>query len=253
MKYAIIKIGGSILSNLSETIIEDILTLKKQGYTPIIVHGGGPFINKQLSKMGVESKFEDGLRVTNDEVLLQTANTLIGEVNPNIVHQINQQEPIAIGVNGIDMNLFNVKPLHTKYGFVAECASVNQDAVHNICSNSIPVVAPIGIMRENGQRYNINADSLAYKMASEMKGDLFLISDIPGVLIKDKVKPELSVNDINNYIETTEIYGGMIPKVKGAISAIKEGCKSVKIISGSSEHSLLKSSKSGLIGTTITP
>jgi len=252
VKYAVIKIGGSILNNLSQTIIEDILTLKKENYVPIIVHGGGPFINKQLSKMGVESKFVDGLRVTDDEVLRQTSNTLIGEVNPQVVYQINQHAPIAIGVNGIDMNLFDIEPLHSKYGYVAECSSVNKDAIEQICLNSIPVVAPIGIDRNSGQRYNINADSLAYKIASEMKGDLFLISDIPGVLIKDEVKSNLSINDINNYIETTEIYGGMIPKVTGAITAIEDGCKSVKIIPGASEHALLKSSISNKVGTTIT-
>ncbi|WP_239749360.1 acetylglutamate kinase [Mammaliicoccus sp. H-M34] len=252
MKYAVIKIGGSILNNLSKSIIEDILTLKKQNYVPIIVHGGGPFINMQLSKIGVESKFVDGLRVTDEEVLLQTSSTLIGEVNPQVVFQINQYEPLAIGVNGIDMNLFDIEPLHPKYGFVAECSSVNKAALELICSNSIPVVAPIGIDSISGQRYNINADSLAYKIASEMEGDLFLISDIPGVLIKDEVQANLSIKDINNYIETTEIYGGMIPKVTGAISAIKDGCKSVKIISGSSEHALLKSSISNEIGTTIT-
>ena len=252
MKYAVIKIGGSVLSNLSQTIIEDILTLKSQNYMPIIVHGGGPFINRQLTKIGIESKFVDGLRVTDEEVLLQTSSTLIGEVNPQVVFQINQHDSLALGINGIDMNLFDIKPLDSKYGFVAECTSVNKETLANICSTSIPVIAPIGIDRSTGQRYNINADSLAYKIASEMEGDLFLISDIPGVLIKDEVQSHLSINDIHNYIEATEIYGGMIPKVTGAISAIKEGCKSVKIISGSSDHALLKSSHSNKIGTTIT-
>lgn len=252
MKYAVIKIGGSILNDLSQTIVEDILDLRKNNYIPIIVHGGGPFINKQLDKIGVESNFVDGLRVTDSEVLQQTANTLIGEVNPRIVHQVNQQEPVAIGINGMDLNLFDISPLDKKYGFVAECQAVNKKSLEMLCQNFIPVIAPIGMDRQNNQQYNINADSLAYKIASEMNADLFLISDIPGVLIKNEVQTNLNVQEIYEYIETSEIYGGMIPKVTGAISAIKEGCTSVKIIPGSTEHALLNSSNSEMVGTTIT-
>ncbi|MCR1874149.1 acetylglutamate kinase [Mammaliicoccus lentus] len=251
MKYAVIKIGGSILSDLCDTIIEDIHALKKDNYTPIIVHGGGPFIKKQLNRLGVESKFLDGLRVTDEQTLLQTVNTLIGEVNPKIVHQVNCKETLAIGLNGIDLNLFEIEPINEKYGYVAECLSVNKPVLADICKLAIPVIAPIGINHENGQKYNINADSLAYKIASEMNADLFLVSDIPGVLIEDEVKSELSIQEINTYIETTEIYGGMIPKVSGAVSAIKDGCSSVKIIPGTVKHALINSSNSNSIGTTI--
>src|SRR5699024_11564810 len=96
------------------TIIEDIHALRKDNYTPIIVHGGGPFIKKQLNRLGVESKFLDGLRVTDEQTLLQTVNTLIGEVNPKIVHQVNRKETLAIGLNGVGLNLFEIEPINEK-------------------------------------------------------------------------------------------------------------------------------------------
>lgn len=252
MKYAVIKIGGSILSNMSQSVIDDILLMKQKNYMPIVVHGGGPFINKQLSRMGVESHFIDGLRVTDDETLHQITQALIGDVNPTIVSKLNKSGPNAIGLNGMDLNLFDVEPLDPKFGHVATCSNVNKKSLTSICLNAIPVIAPISIDRMSNQKYNINADSLAYKISSEMNADLFIISDIPGVMIKEKIQSELNIKEINKHINTSEIYGGMIPKVTGAIVAIKQGCKSVKIIPGNVENALMKSIESTMIGTTIT-
>lgn len=129
MSYIVIKIGGSTLTNLHDSTIEDIAQLREQGYKPIIIHGGGPFINEALEQRGVPPEFKDGLRVTTSEVLSVTSQTLIGTVNPTLVSKMNQSDIQSIGINGVDAKLFDVMPLDSKYGYVGEPTDVDTSVI----------------------------------------------------------------------------------------------------------------------------
>lgn len=251
MSYIIIKIGGSTLTDLHESIIEDIVTLKQQGLRPIIVHGGGPFINKALENNGVATEFQDGLRVTTSEVLTVTCQTLIGQVNPQLVSKINQNTAVSVGLNGIDGNLVDIIPLSEKYGFVGEPTDINTELLEHITDHFIPVIASIGMKHDTQQLYNINADTFAYKIAQTLSAPIYLLSDIPGVLIEAQVQQTLNAEQIQNHIDSEAIYGGMIPKVQDAIQAIEQGCEKVVIAAGDEPHVIDKILNSGNVGTTI--
>ena len=251
MDYIVIKIGGSTLTNLDDSIIDDIYKLKEQGYKPIIVHGGGPFINEALSHYNVEPEFEDGLRVTSEQVLDVTCQTLIGKVNPQIVTKLNKKAHSAIGLNGMDAQFFDVAPLDDKYGYVGTPTCINAELLSHITAQYIPVIASIGLKQGTTQQYNINADTLAYKIAEALAAPLYILSDIPGVLIEDKVQHSLSATDIKRYIQQNHIYGGMIPKVQDAVLAINNGCEKVIIAAGSEQHIVQKVHEGQSVGTTI--
>ncbi|RIP37096.1 acetylglutamate kinase [Staphylococcus gallinarum] len=251
MSYIIIKIGGSTLTHLHDSIIEDIVALKQQGLRPIIVHGGGPFINKELENKGVVSEFQDGLRVTTSEVLAVTSQILIGQVNPQLVSKINQNVAVSIGLNGIDGKLVDINPLSEKYGFVGEPTHINVDVLEQVTDHFIPVIASIGMKHDTHQLYNINADTLAYKVAQALSAPIYLLSDIPGVIIEDLVQPTLNAEQIQGYIDSEAIYGGMIPKVQDAIQAIEHGCEKVVIAAGDEPHVIDQILNGGNVGTTI--
>lgn len=251
MSYIVIKIGGSTLTHLHESIIEDIITLKKQGYKPIIVHGGGPFINKALENEGVAPKFKDGLRVTTETVLSVTSQTLIGQVNPQLVSKMNHNSNISIGINGIDGKLFDINPLSEKYGFVGEPIDMNTEFFQHLTNHFIPVLASIGIKQDTRQLYNINADTLAYKVAQALTAPIYLLSDIPGVIIDKEVQLKLNAESIQYFIDKEDIYGGMIPKVQDAVEAIELGCQKVVIAAGDEPHVIDKLVKGAKVGTTI--
>lgn len=251
MDYIVIKIGGSTLTNMHDSIIEDIVALKKQGYKPLIVHGGGPFINQSLELQEVATEFKDGLRVTTHEVLSVTTQTLIGQVNPSLVNKINQFGIQSIGMNGIDAQLFDIKPLDLKYGFVGEPIHIDTRVIATLTQSFLPVIASIGVNQMTHQVYNINADTLAYKIAQALHAPIYLLSDIPGVLINEKVQPSLNAKNIATYIEQKLIYGGMIPKVQDAIKAIEKGCQKVVIAAGNEAHIIQKLQHGHNVGTTI--
>ncbi|PHK49966.1 acetylglutamate kinase [Staphylococcus edaphicus] len=251
MSYIVIKIGGSTLTELHDTTIEDIAQLKQQGMRPIIVHGGGPFINQALKQQGVHTSFKDGLRVTTDKVLTITSQILVGMVNPQLVGKMNHTHIQSIGLNGVDAKLFDVKPLNEKYGYVGEAININTAVIDHITEHYIPIIASIGMHRSSSHLYNINADTLAYKIAQILKAPIYLLSDIPGVIIEDKVKPTLTSEHIQHYIEQEQIYGGMIPKVQEAVTAIEHGCQNVVIAAGNEAHVVQRIRDGQQLGTTI--
>ncbi|MFH4934277.1 acetylglutamate kinase [Staphylococcus cohnii] len=251
MDYIVIKIGGSTLTNMPDSTIEDIVALKNQGYNPVIVHGGGPFINQSLELQNVDSKFKDGLRVTTDDVLSVTTQTLIGQVNPSLVNKINQFGVQSIGMNGIDAQLFDIKPLDLKYGFVGEPIHIDTSVIATLTQSFLPVIASIGANQTTSQVYNVNADTLAYKLAQALHAPIYLLSDIPGVLINEKVQTSLNAKNIETYIEQKLIYGGMIPKVQDAVKAIEMGCQKVVIAAGNEAHIIQKLQHGHNVGTTI--
>lgn len=248
-KTVVIKYGGEALKNekVSKTIIEDIVLMKYIGIKPVIVHGGGGEITELLNKTGKKSEFINGLRVTDYETAQAALMVLGAKVNKKIVHNIEVHGIDAVGLTGVDSSLFEVKkisPNGVDLGFVAEVSKVNTKILDLLLENSyIPVIAPVGA-DSNGDIYNINADYAALAVASFLKAEkLVFLTDTEGVM-RDKFDPgsvisSLKVDEIDKYIEEKIIEGGMIPKVQSCKFAIENGVKSVHILDGRLEHSLL--------------
>jgi acetylglutamate kinase len=183
MNYIVIKCGGSVLENLPKSFYEDVISLHQKGeWTPIIVHGGGPLINKLLKNLNVETSFVNGLRVTNHEVLNIVEMVLSGSVNKQVVRNIIEADGSAFGVSGVDGSLLKAIPTSDEsLGFVGEVVEVNTAIIESIVNQGhIPVVSPIGIGAD-GQRYNINGDVAASAVAKALGANLCFISDITGI------------------------------------------------------------------------
>ncbi|OGI17100.1 MAG: acetylglutamate kinase [Candidatus Melainabacteria bacterium RIFOXYA12_FULL_32_12] len=248
-KIFVIKYGGSAMVNekIRKTVMQDIALLKFMGIRLVVVHGGGPEINKALQDSGKEPEFINGLRVTDKETMEIVESVLFGKINKEIMQDLEKLGANAIGICGKDSNtLISTK----KYingcdlGFVGDISQVNTNLLNMLIeSNFIPVVSPIGVDKQ-GNSYNINADYAAVAVAGALKAEkLIFLTDVPGVLrdVNDSTSliPELSVEDVSQYIQDKTISGGMIPKVECCIAGIKQGVKSVYILDGRIEHSLL--------------
>ena len=181
MQYIVIKAGGSVLSELPDSFYQNVLQLQEEyGLKPVIVHGGGPFISSLLDILGVKTDFIDGLRVTSVEVLDVVDFVLSGRVNKDVVRRLSKIGANAIGISGVDANLIAAEPFgDQKLGYVGQVIGVNGAIIAQLCT-LIPVISPLGI--EEGQRYNINADTAAGAIARELQARLCFVSDIPGVL-----------------------------------------------------------------------
>lgn len=234
-----------------EAFIEDLLLLSSMGVKIVIVHGGGPEISKQLTKSGVESKFINGLRVTDSETIEIVEMVLSGKVNKKLSSNLSRKGLNAIGISGTDSNLIEVekKYLHEDdhkidIGFVGEIKNINKGILMKLIdSNIIPVISPIGC-DDRGNSYNINADSAAAYISGAINAEkLLIMTDIDGVYIDIKdpstLLKSITVDEINNYTESGVITGGMLPKLECCISALKGGTNSVHLIDGRVEHSLL--------------
>ena len=262
-KTVVIKYGGNAMINeeLKNSVMEDITLLKFIGLKPIVVHGGGPDISKALNDRGVKSQFINGLRVT-DEITMQTAQqVLIGKTNKEIVALLNKKGGFAVGVSGIDGSFIECTKQYTEVdgkkvdiGFVGDIVKVKDGLINLLASDEyIPVIAPIGT-DEDGNSYNINADTVAAAVAAAVQAEkLILLTDVEGV--KDKngdVIFEVHENEIQPLIDNETISGGMIPKILGCLDAIRQGVTGVHIIDGRVPHCLLLEifTKTG-IGTLI--
>ncbi|GGF91284.1 acetylglutamate kinase [Paenibacillus abyssi] len=254
----VMKCGGSTLAALPASFFEDLRALQEQGVRPVIVHGGGPAISETLTKLGIESEFVNGLRKTSDEVLDVVEMVLAGRINKEIVRKIGQSGAKAIGLSGVDGQLIQAKPVanSAEIGFVGEVTDVNAEVIEGVMGMGyIPVIAPIGI-DAGGQRYNINADTAAGAVASHLGVErMIVVTDVPGILKEvDGVKqvlPTVTVAQIDQMIESGEIYGGMIPKVRAAVQCIQGRVQEVVIVSGEEPGVLSKAVKEGGIGTRI--
>lgn len=259
----VIKYGGNAMINeeLKNSVIEDITLLKFIGLNPIVVHGGGPDISKALADNNIKTEFVNGLRVTDADTMRIAQMVLVGKTNKEIVSLLNCKGGKAIGFCGIDGAFIKCKKhmVETEnglqdIGFVGDVVEVNPHILDYISSDQyIPVVAPIGV-DENGNSFNINADSVAAAVASATEADkLILLTDVEGVKDKDgNIVFEAGEDEINTMIDDGTISGGMIPKVLGCLDAIHSGVKGVHIIDGRIPHCLLLEifTKSG-IGTLI--
>lgn len=262
-KTVVIKYGGNAMINedLKNSVMEDITLLKFIGLNPIVVHGGGPDISKALDERSIKSEFINGLRVT-DDITIQTAQqVLIGKTNKEIVALLNTKGGRAVGISGIDGSFIECKKQMTEVdgkkvdiGYVGDIVHIKNCLINLLSSDQyIPVIAPIGT-DEDGNSYNINADTVAAAVASAVQAEkLILLTDVEGVKDNDnKVIYEVHKNEIFDMINDGTISGGMIPKVLGCLEAIDGGVTGVHIIDGRIPHCLLLEifTKTG-IGTLI--
>ncbi len=243
-KKFIIKIGGSTLEHFKH-IIEDIALLRLVGFSPIVVHGGGELITELSKKLGKESRFFKGYRITDEEDAKIVEMVLSGFVNKEIVSMLNCSFAKAIGISGADGNLLLAEKLKIKgksqdLGFVGEIKSVNNKIIESLIDlGYIVVISPVARDKE-GKIYNINADSASAKIAIALRAEkIFYLTDVDGIYKKGKVIPKLNVEEAEKLIEDGEVKSGMIPKVNGCIEALKGGVKAAHIINGNVLHSLL--------------
>lgn len=249
-KTVVIKYGGNAMINndLKNSVMEDVTLLKYIGMNPVVVHGGGPDINKALKTFDVKSEFVEGLRVTDSKTIETVQMVLIGKTNKEIVSILNRNGGNAVGLSGIDGNLIRCKK-HTPIiddskidiGYVGEITSINSELIELIARDYIPVIAPIGI-GSDGKSYNINADTAAAEIASAIKAEkLMLLTDVEGVKSEDlkEILSALTVKEVHQLIESNVIKGGMIPKVLGCIKALENGVGRTHIVDGRIPHCLL--------------
>jgi acetylglutamate kinase len=255
-KTIVIKYGGNAMTDekLKIGFARDIVLLKQVGVNPVVVHGGGPQIGQLLERVGKESKFIDGMRVTDKETMDIVEMILGGLVNKSIVTLINQQGGRAVGLTGKDGNLIRAKKMVISgataetnvseiidLGHVGEVSSIDPAVVAMLDKdNFIPVIAPIGV-GEDGTSYNINADLVAGKLATVLGAEkLLLLTNTSGILDKnDKLLTGLESKQVDAYIADGTIHGGMLPKVNCALDAVKSGVKTAHIIDGRVEHAVL--------------
>ncbi len=245
----VVKYGGSAMLDpeINSTIIQDILLLRLVGLKPVVVHGGGPEINEMLKRVGIESEFINGLRVTTKETVEVVEMVLAGKVNKQIVGMLNEKGGNAVGITGKDGNLLlaeKMKKATVDLGYVGEIVQVNTNLITTLIDNGfIPIISPIATDNK-GNTYNINADYAAVAIASALQAQkLVFLTDVEGVL-KDKEDANtlisyLSKQQAETYIKDGIIAGGMIPKVECCLRAIDEGVKMVHILDGRVEHALV--------------
>jgi len=254
-KTLVIKFGGNAMvdTELKDSFARDIVLMKLVGINPVVVHGGGPQIGEQLKRIGKETTFIDGMRITDSETMDVVEMVLGGLVNKEIVNLINRKGGNAVGLTGKDGDLiharklqFSKKPELTTseiidIGHVGEVASINPAVINMLTKgNFIPVIAPIGVGKD-GQSYNINADLVAGKLAEVLRAEkLMLLTNTPGLLDKDEnLLTGLSVAKINALIEDGTIHGGMLPKIACAVDAVKSGVGTAHIVDGRVAHAVL--------------
>lgn len=249
-KTVVIKYGGNAMVNedLKHSVIEDVTLLKYVGMNPVIVHGGGPDISAALKTYQIESKFVSGLRVTDAETMRIAQMVLVGKTNKEIVSHINTNGGKGVGICGIDGRLIECEPMTEDadgnpidIGFVGKIKRINTKLLETIAADEyIPVIAPVGT-DENGQSYNINADTVASAVATAISAEkLIFLTDVEGVKDnKGDIIFEITTNAAEQLIENGTISGGMIPKVRACTEAVEQGVNRVHIIDGRILHSIL--------------
>ena len=241
-EYIVIKCGGSVLidQNLFDIFIQDISTLNKIGFTPIIVHGGGKRISNKLNEIGLESKFIKGLRVTDKETIKVVEEVLI-DFNKEIINALDQKNCKSQSINSKENNILTVIKENEELGFVGSPINVDQSIIDKIIADKkIPIIAPLGLDK-NDQTYNVNADTAAGYIAKKINARrLIILSDVEGVLDNNKnLITEINSESIKDLIDNETITGGMIPKINNCLDVASNGVKGVVIIDGRKNHSLL--------------
>ena len=241
-EFIVIKCGGSVLIDpkLFKIFIEDVAVLKKLGFNPIVIHGGGKRINNKLDDLNIKSDFINGLRVTDKNTINIVEDVLI-EFNKEIVEALDGLACKAKKITSKENNIITVEQEDKDLGFVGKPTGINKEFLTEIIkANEVPVIAPLGLDKDN-QTFNINADTAAGSIAIELKARrLMIISDVEGVLDSEKkLIPEINSKKANELIDQEVISGGMIPKIKNCLDVASNGVKAVVIIDGRKNHSLL--------------
>jgi acetylglutamate kinase len=255
-KTVVIKYGGNAMvdADLKSGFARDVVLMKLVGINPVVVHGGGPQIGSLLEKLGKESRFVDGMRITDSETMDVVEMVLGGLVNKEIVNLITRHGGRAVGLTGKDGDLIHARkmtitrnlpeldaPEIIDIGHVGEVASIDPGIVHMLVNGDfIPVIAPIGV-GDDGHSYNINADLVAGRMAEVLAAEkLMLLSNTPGLLDKqENLLTGLSARDVDRLIADGTIHGGMLPKIGCALSAVNSGVNAAHIVDGRVEHAVL--------------
>ena len=242
-KTVVVKYGGHAMGAGGETFAADIALLHQLGIHPIVVHGGGPQINRMLDRLGIKSRFVNGLRVTDPETMEVVEMVLAGTINKQLVAAINTAGGCAIGLTGKDGGLLHARKLtrNGDIGLVGEPERVDADVLGGFQrTKMIPVIAPIGVGAA-GETYNINSDTVAGAVAAAVRASRFLLlTDVPGVLDADKrLIPEISAGEVRRLIADGTISGGMIPKVETCLDAVDNGVEAAVIIDGRVPHAIL--------------
>ena len=265
----VVKYGGHAMGDekLALTFGRDIALLKQVGVNPVVVHGGGPQINAMLQRLAIQSTFVDGLRVTDSAMVEVVEMVLAGTVNKHVAGLINQAGALAVGICGKDGGLIRARKLQRTVrdpdshieraldlGFVGEPEHVDVRVIHALTgAGLIPVIAPVGV-GEDGQTYNINADTVAGAVAGALGARrLLMLTDVAGVLDGNKqLIPDMTIADVEAGVASGMISGGMIPKVENCVEAVRKGVKGAVILDGRMGHAcLLELFKEGGIGTLI--
>ena len=252
-KTIVVKYGGNAMTDpiLKESFARDVVLLKLVGMNPVVVHGGGPQIDQLLKRIGKQGEFVQGMRVTDEETMDIVEMVLGGQVNKEIVNLINRHGGKAVGITGQDGGFIRARKLLMPskeapdqlldLGQVGEITSIDPSVIAFLDRGDfIPVVAPIGVGAD-GESYNINADVVAGKLAEVLNAEkLILLTNTPGVLDKDgRLLTGLTPKQIDELFADGTLYGGMLPKISSALDAARSGVRSVHIIDGRVEHSLL--------------
>ena len=247
-KIIVVKYGGSAMidEELKTSVIEDVVLLKLVGFKPVIVHGGGKEISRWVDKAGMETKFVNGLRVTDSETM-ELAEMVLGKVNKDLVSKVQALGINAAGISGMDGGLLKVEkkcPDGKDIGFVGDIKDVNTKIIMDLLENDfLPIIYPIGI-DDKGMAYNINADEAAGAIAASLKAEkLAYLSDVEGVRENPydagSVISELYIDEAYDLIENGIISGGMLPKIENCIDALRSGVSRIHIMDGRIPHSLL--------------
>ncbi len=238
----VIKYGGNVLidRNIFNNFIEDISVLNKLGLSIVVVHGGGPRIERKLKKENIQTKFINGLRVTDEKVISIVEDVLI-DFNKDIVNSLKKKGSHAISITSKENNIINVIPDNKELGFVGVPENINAEYLINIINRKqIPVIAPLGIGKDKNT-YNINGDTAASAIAKKLRSRrLLLMTNVEGVYDDRKnLISEIKPFDIENLVKLKIVQGGMIPKIKNCIDAVENGVRGVVILDGRKPHSIL--------------
>lgn len=254
----VMKCGGSTLAALPDSFFEDLKQLQASGIQTVIVHGGGPTISENLEKLGIETEFVNGLRRTTEAVLDVVEMVLAGSINKQIVRRIQQSGGRALGISGVDGGLIQAQPVANSdaVGWVGDVTHVRSDIIQGIAAMGYIAGHRACRRGSSGQRYNINADTAAGAVASHLGTDrMIVVTDVPGIMKEiegiKQVLPVVTVQQIEDMIASGDIYGGMIPKVKAAVSCIQGDVQEVVIVNGSEPMVLSRVLQGEAIGTRI--
>lgn len=246
-KTVVIKYGGSAMvdEQLRHSFAGDVTLLSLVGIKPVVIHGGGPQINQSLQARGIESQWVDGLRVSDAQTVKVVQSVLAGEVNPDIVRLLIGHDARAAGITGIDGGLFGARQKDPRLGFVGEVAQVDPEIIFGMFEHGlVPVIAPLARGQEDGQVYNLNADTAAASLASALQAEkLVFLTDVEGLYrnVDDDASliQQMNLSEARSLMKSESISGGMLPKLESSIAAMEAGVRRTHILDGRVQHALL--------------